>query len=704
MSLLCLNVSGQDSFALDSAALWAKIISLEGRYLADFPTTFATVEDLLQEAQRSGCTGCKGRAIMLMGEFYWANGAYQQGLKFFRSAIEVARLVKDYNTMAKATDFIANTYYYQAYYDSAEYYFNKAYKIAEDEGDIANMILILHNTSLMYHRKGDFRRTVEYIFKGEKLKDELPETKHHIEAMGAMGSLMIDSIYYKEEIKDELKNVDLYKRSGEWMKLYYTYHNIGKSYRQLQDPLNAAKYFRLAAKTGEFIELVPEWDLVAIDYRNAGMKDSCFYYHYLAKQDFNRVTRPNASYTLELLGSAHMAFGNLDSARFYYDSALAMSYKMNNRITFTGIHRNLVRTHALRGDFQSAKYHLSTGLRLAREVSLIHEKNLYQEGQFLHEQMGDYKTALFYSEKYKNYLDSINRQETAINLTRMQAEFKTAKKESELSQMIQVNLLNEEKIKTRNLQIGLALISIILIGSFGGLYYRRFRRKEKGSNLLQRQKQIIEQQNDVLQKQNEEKEALIHEIHHRVKNNLQIISSLINIKARSGDEETKDILGGLNNRIHSLGLVHEMLYKSDHFGSIDLKEYLTEQSRLTLASLELNKGGIVLEVEIDKVEANVDSALALGLISNELITNAIKYAFDTTQQVKTIGVKLKKSLGQWVFSVTDNGLRSSSFDFKSGKSFGLKFVDQLLKTKLNGQMNIKQDQGMKIEMVLKLTV
>lgn len=699
--LLCTTnwiIHGQPQPTADSLQLWNQIITLENRTMADFPKTFAAAKETLEKASKSGCRGCEGRAQMMLGKFYWANGQYEEGISFFRQSIVIAEKLKDYDTWSKATDLIANTYYYQAYYDSAEHYFQKAYQIAEAVNDVEGMILILHNTSLMYHRKGDFKRTIEYIFKGEKLKDKLSESEHHIEAMGAMGPLMIDSIYYKEEINDELKNIAVYQKKSDLTGLYNTYNNLGKAFRQLEEYQLAARYFLKGCQVMQSMDLIPEWDLAATDYRDADMKDSCFYYHYLAKRDINRTTQPNVAYTIELLGDAHLHFKQYDSARYYYETALVMNYVMNNRITFTGIHRYLVKTYTLLGNYDKAEYHLAKGLELAKDVSLIHQRNLLEEAKFLYRTKGDFKKAFFYSEKLQTYLDSINKQETAVNLTRMQAEFGTAKKESELGEMKQRNLLNEEKIKTRNLQIGLSVISTVLIGSFGGLYYRRFRQKKKVSEMLQRQNQIIEHQYGVVQEQNKEKEALLHEIHHRVKNNLQIISSLINIKSRTASDETAEILNGLNNRIHSLGLIHEMLYKSDHLGSVNLRDYLTEQSQLTLSSLVANSGSIGLVMEIDHVETNIDAALALGLISNELITNAIKYAFTAEQAVKTISLTLRKNTGHLYFSIADNG--ASSVDSEIKKSFGLRFVEQLVKSKLNGELQIKYEQGLRVEMIL----
>ncbi|MFZ1809357.1 MAG: sensor histidine kinase [Cyclobacteriaceae bacterium] len=679
------DARGQSSLKTDSTDLWKKIITLENRIWADFPKTFKEAQSVLDEARNSDCYGCEGRAFMMVGKFYWVNGQYNQGLQHFHQSVTIAKSINDHDTWSKSTDLIANTYYYQAYYDSAEYYFQNAYQIAEKVNDLEGMILILHNTSLMYHRKGDFKKTIEYIFKGEEIQDKLPQNERHIESFGAMGSLMIDSIYYREAINDELKNLNHYVSIKDSMSIYNAYYNIAKSYRQLLDHKKAARYFVKVCVIMEKMGLIPEWNMVAKDYSDANMKDSAFYYHYQSKRDIKKATSPNAAYSLELLGESHLHFNQLDSALYYYTMALNMSYVMNNRLTFTGIHRRLVRVHTLLGNYEMAEHHLDTGLELAKEIALIHEKNLLNEGKFLYETKGDYKKALFYSEKFKDYLDSINRQEVAVNLTRLQVEFKTAKKESELKEVTQNYLLTEEKIKIRNLQMGLSLISLVLFGSFGGFYFTRFREKKKIS--------------ETLEKQNNEKEALLHEIHHRVKNNLQIISSLINIKSRSANEETIELLNDLNNRIYSLGLIHEMLYKSDHLGAVDLKAYLTEQSRLTLTSLELKRDTIDLQMDLDEIETNFDVAIALGLISNELITNAIKYAFPTAQQKKIICLTLRKTIDRLHFIISDNGCSGTNPEIK--KSFGLKFVEQLVKSKLKGEMNITYKNGLKVEMVLR---
>ena len=336
----------------DSVELRKNILELEEHMWTDYPVELLKANNLHLKALSSLCVSCKARSFKLIGKFYWANGEYPRGLIYFRKAVMLATVAEDRETLAATLDLMGNTFYYQAYYDSAFYFFDQALKRYEAEKNIQGMITVLHNTSLMYHRKGNFQKSIEYLFKGEQLKDQLPESIHEIEAMGAMGNLMIDSIYYDEEIRDELSDIATYEKAKDKRSIYRSYLNIGKAYRQLEEFDLAASYFVKACILMDELGYVPEWNMAAIDYRDGNRKDSCFYYHFKTTRYFSRMTQPIVAYTVELLGDAHLMFNRPDSALIYYDSALRMNYRMNNRLTVTGIHRNFVNAYTKLGNYE----------------------------------------------------------------------------------------------------------------------------------------------------------------------------------------------------------------------------------------------------------------------------------------------------------------------------------------------------------------
>jgi two-component system, sensor histidine kinase PdtaS len=266
----------------------------------------------------------------------------------------------------------------------------------------------------------------------------------------------------------------------------------------------------------------------------------------------------------------------------------------------------------------------------------------------------------------------------------LQAEFKTAKKTKEVSELQQKNLLSEAQLQTRNLQIALSIAMLLVIATAGGLYYSRYQQNKK---LNQR-----------LQISNKEKEGLLHEIHHRVKNNLQIISSLIQLKKRqTSASETHEVLHQLNGRIVSMGLLHDKLYQQEDVKSIRLDEYLQEISQQLVSSFDETPYPISLIMNSQPVEIDVNRALTCGLIVNELVTNAIKYAFTPDQKDRKINLNLVQDKGIVELEISDNGRTPKPISGNFNKSFGSRFVDQLVIAKLGGEWSVKLEDGVQIK-------
>lgn len=664
---------------------------------------FAQARLLYEKAVNSNCAACVARAGYMYGKYLWADGLYQDGLRYLFPALAIARSQADYETVADCANIIGNTYYYQAYYDSALHYFEIAFKAFEQADDYAGQIKILHDISLMFHRKGDFKKTIEFIFKKEQLEAEHPEVLAEIESYGAMGSLLNDSLYYLEKIDKAHFELDRFRLSGDQNGISRAYFNLGKAYSQLKNPLMAARLYIKMCEAQVLAGKIPEWQYVAMAYQDAAVKDSTFYYYHQSLKVRDLATQLYNDWIIELIGDAHLHFGRPDSAIYYYDIAMRSNIELNNRLTVAGQHRNYVRAYTQLGDFQKAQYHLDQGLKIARQVSLIHVRNLYNAGRTLFEKMGDFKRAYQYQGWYSALSDSIHRSETAVNLARLQVDFKTSIKEREVERLTQQSEIKDARIRARNLQIGLAITFIALVGSGAAFYFMRFRQKKKMSELLEQKNRLIEEQNTSLQKQNKEKEALLAEVHHRVKNNLQVMSSLVNIKARTTtDPASKVVLNDVVNRIYALGLIYEMLYNnSDDLSNINLKEYLTQQFALLLKILNNFSVEVKPEISIEPIWVDVDTVMNIGLINNELITNAIKYAFTADQPNRKIKVRLYQQDGLIKFEISDNGLSLLNSQKEIKSSFGLRFVEQVVTTKLGGTIEISYNKGLTVCMSLK---
>lgn len=201
-----------------------------------------------------------------------------------------------------------------------------------------------------------------------------------------------------------------------------------------------------------------------------------------------------------------------------------------------------------------------------------------------------------------------------------------------------------------------------------------------------------------------EKEVLLREIHHRVKNNMQIISSLLSLQSNSMlDEKYKELFKESQNRIISMALIHEKLYLSRDIERIDFKEYIDDLARSLFQSYEVY-GNIELRINVNDVYLGIDFAIPCGLIINELVTNSIKYGFpDGRKGIISILIK-SNDTGYVELEVNDNGVGiPEGFDISKTTSLGLHLVT-LLSDQLNGEISWDGNDGTKFKIKFKEVV
>ena len=191
-----------------------------------------------------------------------------------------------------------------------------------------------------------------------------------------------------------------------------------------------------------------------------------------------------------------------------------------------------------------------------------------------------------------------------------------------------------------------------------------------------------------------EKEILLKEIHHRVKNNLQVISSILNLQSSYvNDEKTLAILQESRNRVRTMAIIHENLYRTENFSSITFSEYIDNLTSNLISSYRINTE-VVLKKELEDVQIVLDQAIPCGLILNEIITNSLKYAWDVTEK-GTIFISLKE-INEVVFiEISDDGI-GLPFDFKNPTTdtLGLQLVSTLI-DQLDGEINVDTQNGTK---------
>ncbi len=187
------------------------------------------------------------------------------------------------------------------------------------------------------------------------------------------------------------------------------------------------------------------------------------------------------------------------------------------------------------------------------------------------------------------------------------------------------------------------------------------------------------------------KELLLKEIHHRVKNNMQIISSLLSLQSNYVEGEAVNVLKESQNRVKSMAIIHEKLYQSYDLTHINFKEYIESLLNYLFHSYTKNFGDVTIKLDVEEIFFSIETAVPLGLIINELVSNSLKYAFP--QEKGEITLKIYKKLDGFTIQISDNGVgMPDEIKFTTTDSLGLQLVSSLV-NQLDGSVELKRHNG-----------
>jgi two-component sensor histidine kinase len=190
-----------------------------------------------------------------------------------------------------------------------------------------------------------------------------------------------------------------------------------------------------------------------------------------------------------------------------------------------------------------------------------------------------------------------------------------------------------------------------------------------------------------------EKNVLLKEVHHRVKNNMQVISSILNLQSSYvRDTYALNLLKECQNRIKSMAFIHESLYQTKNFESVNFSEYVTTLSKNLVHTYSINTKKIKLILTLDELMLNLDASIPCGLIINEIISNSLKYAFPDNRD-GIIFVTLRVDKNKVKIEVGDNGIGiPENVDIKNTQTLGLQLVDTLVE-QLSGTLKLNRSKG-----------
>ncbi len=394
------------------------------------------------------------------------------------------------------------------------------------------------------------------------------------------------------------------------------------------------------------------------------------------------------SRSLGNIGFANLRLNEIETGEKYIREAYEMRLKLKNpeRISMSLI--QLAEVHVLKKEWPQALDYSKQALTMSEEHEIeFNISQCYRQISYIFEKMGKHENALKYYKDYENLKDKLLTEKIAKNAQRIEAAYQTADKEKQIFRLESEDKLNQARITQQRVMIG---GSMAILGLLSFMFFR-VRSKNK----------LISEQNNVISKSLGEKEILLKEIHHRVKNNLQVISSLLSMQSRSiKDVKAKEAILEGKTRVHSMSLIHQNLYQKDNLTGIEMQDYLLKLSNNLFNTYSLDQDAISVKTDIQSIKLDVETVIPIGLIVNELITNSLKYAFPEGNK-GTITVSLKESQGQLVLIVSDDGIGlTEAVLTKKQDSFGHSLI-RAFRKKLDAELSIRNQDGTVVELIIK---
>lgn len=476
-------------------------------------------------------------------------------------------------------------------------------------------------------------------------------------------------------------------------------NNIGAAYEYRREPEHCIAYYQKALVS--FTQLKDTlW--IANVLNNIGIQYNVAEDHEASLMNFRKAetfyTALNDSASIAVL-KTNIAENDRLAGRYAEAKKLNIEYltdfqKFHTADVLGNVHSSLARIYLALGQLKEAMEHnqLSIDIRTKNNF-LNHLPNNYETESLIFEEVKNYKSALLAYKKFKSAQDSMFNKEKDERITTLITEYDIKEKDQEIANLASQNELKTLRIEKTNRQkliYGLGAFCFLL---FAGALYYLLRLKSKTNVELN-------EKNKLVTKALAEKDVLLREIHHRVKNNLQMISALLYLHGKSVDDQSaQEALRESQNRVQSMAIIHQNLYQDDDLLEVSINTYLDKLLVHLISSYNIEQNRIQIRKKIDIPQMDVDTVIPLALIINELISNALKYAFRDGGSGE-IDVHLGEHEGAIVLEVNDNGVGiPDHFSIASSSNFGLKLVT-ILCDRLGATWKVQSRNGTQMSITI----
>lgn len=556
------------------------------------------------------------------------------------------------SVLAESYQLMGIWHYLKANLNESHAYFDSAYVIFERQSNALGRAEVLKNRAFLVQKGGDIASSVELFLECKTIYEELNK-KYEIAQVNAN----IGNSYFRLKTfavaKDKyLKSLPLFMSAKEATisDVGGTYIALGNVYKALNDLDSSDYYYRIAAKT------------------------------------FRGNNQLAMSYIFNNMGGLFEQKGNLDSATFYYTQSIEIKNQLGNKRGYIVSSKNLSEILRKQKKYNEALKYIVDGYEIALSIQdsfLI--RDYHQSFAMVYSEKGAYEKAVENYQKYIDLNEKLSGLEKTMAISEIEEQYENEKNEKRITEL---ELENQKAVNERNL-IFFCICLLLLVTIF--LILHNIQRKKTSKTLKDKNSQISLALHD--------REILLKEIHHRVKNNLQVISSLLNLQAGSlSDEVAIDAVKDGQHRVKSMALIHQKLYQDDDLRGVEVHDYVKNLTSELMNTFGINADDLKVEIDIQQLKLDIDTLIPLGLIINELITNSLKYAFSKSEQ-GLLKIEMMEQNEKLAVIISDNGVGMNEEALTTANSFGWKMIRSLAR-KLKAEINITNRAGTEIELII----
>lgn len=685
-------VQSNQSDILMKAEVMAKIANKYQLFLPD--TALGIGSEIVAMGEKSGNEEVRGIGLLTLGKLNvnGIGGSPQMAMDRISEAVQIFRRGTRKKDLSTGLALLGTLFGQFGQADSAMHYSLGSLREADAHGEVRDKVIALKiaGVTMMRIRKLEAADSLllemvtlakeeglsEELFRGYLIRGQVKEIQGNY--------LVAQGIYLAAvELGEGLQNK---KWAGE------AYVALTEPYIMMREFENARDYALKAVDNLEEVNatmnLILAYMAAGTSYMELEMADSSAWYLKKGLYSTPGSLHPflRSAMLLHLSETSYMK-GEWNPALAYADTAFEIASQMNN---FNGIglsHMKKAKVYLEQGISGKAVRHGKEALVLMERYSsprdvmsasyLLYEAYKEQGNASIaleiHEDWADRKSKLITEENLRGYSKQEERHRYALQAA--QDSVVAANEKRVLEAEAQAAIAETQQVDQRNFYLMLILAFVGVLG-LGILLLFLQTRRQKGK--IEAQKQVVDEAYSELSMRDEEKQTLLKEIHHRVKNNLQIVSSLLQLQAIELDDP--DALAAVEdgqNRVKAMALIHEKLYQSENISQIDFEAY-THQLLQQIGTIYDGRHAVQSQVKTELATVDIETAIPLGLILTELVSNAYKYAFSDEIQGRIEIVLKDLGSDRYELQIKDNGPGlSENFDMDKNRSLGLRLVRNL---------------------------